>query len=209
MPHRLSPDGPWFNAGVIQVSRFSRMKFLGVHGVYDYAGSPPGSRYRPTRVLPSPSVHKVSTPNWLFEAQYPAHQCPCLRFAPHLTVNPRKTRGQGGSLLLSCETLSFSTSCRFIPAHRTGAVPRSIPAGHASPGRIWASAVCVELVQARDQHNMHTNRGRASGLLLLWPWPCAPHRKVWFLHNFVGPARIFWLRSGNNMRNQPKGPGDA
>jgi hypothetical protein len=29
----------------------------------------------------------------------------------------RKTRGQDGSLLLSCKTLSFSTSCRFIPAH--------------------------------------------------------------------------------------------
>jgi hypothetical protein len=29
----------------------------------------------------------------------------------------RKTRGQGGSLLLSCRTLSFPTTCRFIPAH--------------------------------------------------------------------------------------------
>ena len=30
--------------------------------------------------------------------------------------NLRKTRGQDGSLLLSCKTLSFSASCRFIPA---------------------------------------------------------------------------------------------
>src|SRR5205823_3128272 len=38
-----------------------------------------------------------------------------------LRLQPRdwrcKTRGQDGSLLLSCETLSFSTPCRFIPAH--------------------------------------------------------------------------------------------
>src|SRR3954447_8462696 len=32
--------------------------------------------------------------------------------------NPRKTRGQDGSLFLSCKTLAFSTFCRFIPAHR-------------------------------------------------------------------------------------------
>jgi hypothetical protein len=37
-----------------------------------------------------------------------------LRVSPH--DDPRKTRGQDGSLLLSCKTLSFSTSCRFIPA---------------------------------------------------------------------------------------------
>jgi hypothetical protein len=30
----------------------------------------------------------------------------------------RKTQGQDGSLLLSCRTLSFPTTCRFIPAHR-------------------------------------------------------------------------------------------
>jgi len=29
----------------------------------------------------------------------------------------RKTRGQDGSLLLSCRTLSFPTTCRFTPAH--------------------------------------------------------------------------------------------
>ena len=47
------------------------MKFLSVRGIYDYAGSLPGSRYRLLRVLPSPCVHKVGTPNWFFEAQYP------------------------------------------------------------------------------------------------------------------------------------------
>jgi len=37
----------WFAAGVSEVSRFSCMKFLGVPGVYDYAGLTRGSRYRP------------------------------------------------------------------------------------------------------------------------------------------------------------------
>ena len=38
-----------------------------------------------------------------------------LRLPPR--GNRRKTRGQNGSLLLSCRTLSFPTACRFIPAH--------------------------------------------------------------------------------------------
>ena len=33
--------------------------------------------------------------------------------------DPRMTRGQDGSLFLSCKTLSFSIPCRFIPAHLT------------------------------------------------------------------------------------------
>jgi hypothetical protein len=56
-----------------------------------------------------------SVPN-VFEAQYSAHMCPCrtLRFTP--CDVPRMTRGQDGSLLLSCVTLSFTTQCRFSPA---------------------------------------------------------------------------------------------
>src|SRR5216683_1677462 len=40
-----------------------------------------------------------------------------LRWQP--CGRPRMTRGQDGSLLLSCVTLSFSTPRRFIPAHST------------------------------------------------------------------------------------------
>jgi hypothetical protein len=36
-----------FAAGVYEVSRFSCLKFLGVSGVFDYAGLNRGSRYRP------------------------------------------------------------------------------------------------------------------------------------------------------------------
>ena len=51
-----------------------------------------------------------------FEAPYPARRrpCPTLR-VPHYYC-PRMARSQGGSLLLPCTTLSFATSCRFIPA---------------------------------------------------------------------------------------------
>ena len=76
-------------------------------------------------MLPSPSPNRVGALDCVFEAQYPAHQCLCLRFGLCLTTDLRKTRGQDGSLLLSCKTLSFSTSCRFIPA-----------LGH-PPDRIW------------------------------------------------------------------------
>ncbi len=36
-----------FAAGISEVSRFSCMKFLGVSGVFDYAGLIRNSRYRP------------------------------------------------------------------------------------------------------------------------------------------------------------------
>src|SRR5207249_12142779 len=52
-----------------------------------------------------------------------------------LRLQPRdwrcKTRGQDGSLLLSCETLSFSTPCRFIPAHNEPNLPQ--PLDHPGP----------------------------------------------------------------------------
>ena len=50
-----------FAAGTSEVSRFSCMKFLGVSGVYDYAGLPGGSRYRPQSCcLPSTFMTSAS-----------------------------------------------------------------------------------------------------------------------------------------------------
>ena len=54
----------------------------------------------------------------VFEAQYPARRCPCLRFGPHLAMRPARLGVRMDSLLLSCRTLSFLIACRFIPAHR-------------------------------------------------------------------------------------------
>jgi hypothetical protein len=67
-------------------------------------------------ILPSPWDHKVGISNSILEAQYPAHHCLCLRFGCPLTEDHRKTRGQDGSLFLSCRALSSPTTCRFIPA---------------------------------------------------------------------------------------------
>ncbi len=111
LPWAFSRRPACYPAGVTEVSRFSRMKFPYVLGLH-YAG-PLMLALSHHPVLPSPCVQKVGTLNWVFEALYLARKCLCLRLraASH---GPPKTRGQDGSLLLSCETLSFPTSCRFI-----------------------------------------------------------------------------------------------
>lgn len=102
-------------AGGRQVSRFSRRKFLCMPGVSDSAGSPRAHVYRAPAVLlsggPTPSASCITH----FEALYPACRSPCptLQARPHNRA--RMARGQSGSLLLLCTTLSFATSCRFIP----------------------------------------------------------------------------------------------
>ena len=47
----------------------------------------------------------------------------------------RKTRGQDGSLLLSCETLAFSTSCRFIPTHGRKTLVHGVSRGFRAANR--------------------------------------------------------------------------
>ena len=37
-------------------------------------------------MLPSHVTYQVGISIYLFEAQYPAHQCPCLRFDGHLAI---------------------------------------------------------------------------------------------------------------------------
>ena len=68
-------------------------------------------------VLPSAYMDSVGALKNIFEAQYPARLCPCLRFAVGLATSNAKPGDRMDRLLLSCETLSFSTSCRFNPAH--------------------------------------------------------------------------------------------
>jgi hypothetical protein len=96
---------PGLTAGISEVSRFSCMKFLGVSGVYDYAGPSKDSRYRPNPYcLPQ------------FGAQYPAHLSPVYASQYTSRCNTQNS-GPSGSLLLPLRTPSFPTSCRFIPAH--------------------------------------------------------------------------------------------
>src|SRR6266851_8426166 len=66
-----------------------------------------------------------------------------LRWRP--CGRPRMTRGQDGSLLLSCVTLSFTTPRRFIPAHSTACQvmnEKFLPAIRAKPDELdkWSPA---------------------------------------------------------------------
>jgi hypothetical protein len=113
------------------------MKFLGVSGVFDYAGLSRNSRSR-SRPCCLPRITKTSASGLhLFEARSPTPPIPCLRFAGSLTVAAQDS-GPGGSLLPSCKTLSFSASCRFIPAHCYGDLDE---AAHAADARWSLSAV--------------------------------------------------------------------
>jgi hypothetical protein len=84
---RLSPSptallSGW-TAGVSEVSRFSCMKFLGVPGVFDYAGLNRNSRWRSCSCC-LPRITRTSASGLhLFGAQYPPRQYLCLRFAAY------------------------------------------------------------------------------------------------------------------------------
>ena len=110
-----------FAAGVCEVSRFSCMKFLGVSGVFDYAGPNKSSRYRACSCcLPRITTTSASGLH-LFGAEYPPHLPSIYASLRHLAVAAQDSR-PSGSLLLSRKALSSSTSCRFSPAHCNGDV---------------------------------------------------------------------------------------
>jgi hypothetical protein len=97
-------------------------QFRCMRGVYDSAV--PASRSRISRftVLPSGSPDTVGASDFgYFGAHqlqgYPACICPCPTLWVRRYRRPHMARGQDGSLLLSCMTLSFTTSRRFIPTH--------------------------------------------------------------------------------------------
>ena len=68
-------------------------------------------------VLPSAMLNDVGTPVAIISQldTLPALPLSTLRWQPRGW--PCMTRGQDGSLRLSCMTLSFTTPRRFIPAH--------------------------------------------------------------------------------------------
>jgi len=133
--HRVLPPARCTAAGGNGVSRFSRMKFLCMPGVFDSAGPSARSRLPRTSVLPSEGP--TSLASWIthFKAQYPAYRYPCPTLQVRRCRRPHMARGQSGSLLLLCTTLSFATSCRFIPA-LSGPPVRSRPPGRLRRGCI-------------------------------------------------------------------------
>src|SRR5260370_31161169 len=103
--------------GVAGVSRFSRMEFPCMLGVSDCA-EPFGSlRWR---------FHRYGLPSRWTTSAFRIHLSRSSISRLHVPLStlrvqpydwPRMTRGQDGSLCLSCVTLSFTAPRRFIPAH--------------------------------------------------------------------------------------------
>src|SRR5208337_2133184 len=99
-------------------SRFSCVKFLYMPGVCDSAGPAMHLRCRtPPCCLPysvTPSAPWIARFRSSSTSGIPACICPCPTLQVQPRDCPRMARGQDGSLLLSCMTLSFTTSRRFI-----------------------------------------------------------------------------------------------
>jgi len=103
-------------AGVPEVSRFSCRKFLGVPGVYDYAG-PSGKLALSFPVHVAFRLAKdVGALMPRFRSSIPR---PPISVCASLCTSrcPAPYSRPSGSLLLSRKALSSSTSDRFIPAH--------------------------------------------------------------------------------------------
>ena len=96
--------------------RLRGMPFLNVPGVYDYVGSQLGLAIAPSPVWPSPCIHKAGIPDSPFRSSIPCPPMPSAYASAAASRPPPQDSRSGGSLLLSCRTLSFPTACRFIPA---------------------------------------------------------------------------------------------
>src|ERR1035438_7567187 len=103
---------------VQEISRFSCMLFLSVHGFLDYAGPNQPLAFNVVVVLPSSSQDGVGVQNHaFFEAQSPRPLMPLSTLQTTPRDAARKTRGQNGfATLLFRRALSSPTTCRFIPA---------------------------------------------------------------------------------------------
>jgi hypothetical protein len=103
--------------GVAGVSRFSRVEFPCMLGFSDCAESSESSRWRfPRCGLPSRWTTSALRIH-LFRSSMSRLHVPLSTLRVQPCDWPRMTRGQDGSLCLSCVTLSFTTPCRFLPAH--------------------------------------------------------------------------------------------
>jgi hypothetical protein len=171
------PDRPVTASGATEVSRFSCMKFLSVRGVSDYAGPSFGSRNSAIAGVAFLCSNGVGVPEVDFRSSIPGPPMPLSTLHVPPRDGPRKTRGQDGiRFLLSCRTLSFPTSCRFIPAHWSAPCLMSLrraPVGFAD----WTAATPITGAPAAYCFDIHTPRASRNWRL------SAPehHRYVRFL----------------------------
>ena len=106
-------------AGITEVSRFSCMKFLGVSGVFDYAGLSGNSRYR-SHSCCLPPLQERRRLDCIF-SELNTHPTYSPVYASSCTSRcPTQNSGPSGSLVLPREASSASASCRFSPAHCNG-----------------------------------------------------------------------------------------
>jgi hypothetical protein len=111
----LPPSCDDFVTGISEVSRFSCMKYLGVSGVFDYAGLSGNSRYR-SHSCCLPPLQERRRPDCIF-SELNTHPTYSPVYASSCTSRyPTQNSGPSGSLLLSREASSSSASCRFSPA---------------------------------------------------------------------------------------------
>src|SRR5437879_3439092 len=116
MAHRFLPPVRCFLAADSDwVSRFSRLEFLCVRGVFDSAG-PRCARAIAHRVFAFRFAgHRLLPDSQISELNTQPTYTPVQRFKCSLTACPHMARGQDGSLFPSCMTLSFTAPGRFIP----------------------------------------------------------------------------------------------
>ena len=100
-----------------EVSRFSCMLFLDVLRFSEYAGPDAHSRSNASARVAFPSRVRGRHPEKEFsKLNSPARRCLCLRFERRLATPSARLEVKVVRYLLPCRTLSFLTTCRFIPA---------------------------------------------------------------------------------------------
>jgi hypothetical protein len=94
------------------ISRFPRITCPSVPGS-STSRAPVHLALAVSRILPSAHSHSVGIPMFIISRlNSPARTFPCPTLQPVPRETRRMTRGQCGSLLLHCVTLSFTTLCR-------------------------------------------------------------------------------------------------
>ena len=116
------------------------MKFLGVSGVFDYAGLSGCSRYRACSCC-LPHITRASASGLtVYGAEYPP-RLSSVYASLSTSRYPAQDSRPSGSLLLSRKALSSSASCRFIPAHCNGLVLNNqFPTLRMSVAELWGLA---------------------------------------------------------------------
>ena len=109
----------WMDRDAPEVSRFSCMLFLSVRGFLDYAGPTSHSRSNAAGRFAFLPLETESAPcSTVFRSSIARPtDTPDLRFDQRLAMLIARLGAKMDSLLLSCTTLSFATTCRFNPAH--------------------------------------------------------------------------------------------